>query len=654
MPKRPSARSVGSRSTSSWEGLAAGLCAGFVLGAIEAGWVAIRSGDLPDLGLLYWGPIAVSLIGALVGLAFAWIGRFGSAAHAVLRGRPLPAVTGFGFALGGTLFAGCVTVARWRLYLDFDSWTQTSGVSKMALLIVPISIGLLVWAIAWAISQYVSRPRVVAGCLLIGLSACAAGLYGSPMREPTNFESLRAVETANLSKRNAASPETHPDIVLIVADTLRSDFVSIYNPDSRARTPNIDGLAREGIRFANFCAESSWTKPTFATLFSGLHPRSHSAVNRFARLPSEVVTLAEVLRDAGYYTYGTSNANPNNSSAANFDQGFLEFHDLIPSRGWLGAPWSATRLVVYQRAVEPLAELFVGVDIHHFYLPADTYTNVVIDWLRGWRRPPNVPVFLALHYMDSHDPNLGGKTIGRIMSRGWRKTAENLPSLETMLAGYAGDIELMDRYLGRLFEQLRELGIFEDAIVVFTSDHGDEFLEHGSWGHGDTLYAEQLRVPLIVKLPGERAGGLVVHGLASQIDVAATLLSLAGVPTPKEIGGNVLVDAMGDTPQSGRKYCVASLEGRGNRMESIRSDDAELIRTEATNRADFEPIEFFDLTRDPGQTTNLANTGDPRQAVLARALDETLERADARRQKQSTMELGTGLRSQLRALGYFE
>ena len=184
----------------------------------------------------------------------------------------------------------------------------------------------------------------------------------------------------------------------------------------------------------------------------------------------------------------SSNANPNNASTANFDQGFAEWYDFTPSNAWWGVSWSTTHLIVYQRVIEPLMRSLLEYRVHHFYQPADAITDWTLAWLRDWKRPKNVPLFLSLQYMDPHQPHFFGVNEGTMMHRGWLAKGEGFPSLESIEAGYAGDIELMDRALGELFEGLRELGLYEDAIILFTSDHGEELLDHESWGHGENLY----------------------------------------------------------------------------------------------------------------------------------------------------------------------
>ncbi len=622
-------------------GLIAGACAGLLLGASEAVWIAISGDDLREVGILAWGPAVMALLCAPAGAVLALLAdRYG--------------VSPQGVAMGALFFASGPTVLRYRALIALKDPLDSGQISKLMIVCTALAAGLVLAAIGgWLASRLRSDRLVIVSLVLAGISV-GFGLLASTPRPPRDYSGIRQVETANLSKRNAASESTRPDIILIVADTLRSDFVSSYDPNSFAKTPAIDGLARDGIRFQNYCAQSSWTKPTFATLMTGLHPRTHTATRRTAVLPSEVTTLGEALQDAGYYTVGTSNANPNNSAWANFDQGFVEWYEFAPSNGWWGAPWSATQMIVYQRVIEPLMRTALGFRIRHFYKPGDDVTGWTLAWLRNWKRPANVPLFLSLHYMDPHQPHLAGAQVGPKMRHGWTRAEEGIPPLDTMRAGYAGDIETMDAALARLLEGLRELRFYDDAIVVFTSDHGDELLEHGSWGHGESLYAEQLRVPLVVKLPRAVGAGKAPRAIASQVDLPTTLLTLAGVPAPDAFQGNALLSLGGEVISTGNQTCLASLERNDERIEAIHSRDASLIRHHTGSKAEFTGAEFFDLARDPTQGENIAGRGDPREARLERVLRERLSAAEAARIDRKDVEIEAGLEAQLRALGYVE
>lgn len=625
-----------------FEGAVAGACVGAMLGASEAAWLAVRANGLRELELVVWTPIAMALAAALLGACVgALAGRAGRAPAASAMAILLLAAGPFWF--------------RYRVLIDAKDWIERDGISFSDVFAASVLLGCVLAALGWGFATRLRLPALVAASAILSALALGFGLAAHGAKPPRDFSGVRTVETANLSKRNARAATLRPDAFFIVVDSLRADHLSSHDPDSPASTPTIDAFARDAVRFANFCAQSSWTKPTFASLITGLHPRTHTAARRESQLPRDVTTLAEAFRDAGYYTVGSSNANPNNSAWANFDQGFTEWYEFAPSKAWWGAPWSATHTILYQRGIDALQRATVGYRVHHFYLPAEDLSRWAQDWLEGWRRPKNVPLFLSLHYMDPHQPHFGGREQGPMMNRGWLKEGVEHPSLETMREGYAGDVEALDAGLAILFDGLRERGLYDDALIVLTSDHGQEFLEHGSWAHGETLYIEQLAVPLIVKLPGNRGAGRVVEGVASQLDVPPTVLSLLEIEVPDAMQGRVLVESSGEVRESPSGGCFASLErGDGRHLEAVQREDATWIEVQAPGESGGTQPELYDRVADPAQQRNLAGRGDERERELSRALRAKLERFEGDRIDASQREIDADLEAQLRALGYLE
>src|SRR5439155_1628632 len=197
-----------------------------------------------------------------------------------------------------------------------------------------------------------------------------------------------------------AAPAGAPNVVLIMVDTLRADHLSCYG-STTVKTPHIDTLAADGLRWTSAFSQASWTRPSVATILTGLYPSSHGAVHKADRLPDRVDTLAEVLGRAGYHTVGFAD-NANVSQAFNFQQGFDEYHYLAPDF-FFAASEPAAQLALYS-GLRLVRERFLAhyVDVHHYYQPAEVVTAEVRRWLdRGAR---DEPFFLFAHYMDPHDP----------------------------------------------------------------------------------------------------------------------------------------------------------------------------------------------------------------------------------------------------------
>ncbi len=629
----------------SFEGVLAGSCAGVLIGVAEAGWLSSRAPDVSAVPLLLWAATAYALSCAPLGLAVAW--GMPGLAWVVGRttGRTLHANDVAVPAFAGALLLCGVWVGRARFYMDVAPSRETA---PAPLLVVGVSLacGLALAVAVVAVARWRGARALFAGSLI--LSGLAA--LGLALRHPA--PTTPASEIPVDAPVEALAKPGSPDVFLIVADTLGARYLNLYDRDAPARTPTLDALAADGVLVADHCAQSSWTKPGFASIVTGLRPRRHAALDQDAELPEGATTVAEVFAAHGYETLGYSNVNPNNSSGANFDQGFEHFIDLSPSDAWLGAPWSGTSLVLYRQAISPLAKRLVGANAHHFYQPADAYTDLVLKRLR--ERRDHRPLFALLHYMDPHSPYMGGRVQGRPMSGNPGHPAADTVSPEQLIRGHTADIEFMDAHLGRLVDGLRQLDLYEDAVIAFTSDHGEEIYEHAAWGHGDSLYEEVLRIPLILKLPKGAGKGTTRPGLTQQIDVAPTLLSLAGLEVPGEMTGRPVLGRDGTPPAEAAGFCFSTLQSRGNDMDAARNQGATLIRTRETDQERLAPFELYDLRRDPGQQRNLAGQGDPREGALEAALDQALDRDEANSLDASQMQTGSELESRLRALGYLE
>jgi choline-sulfatase len=415
------------------------------------------------------------------------------------------------------------------------------------------------------------------------------------------------------------SPQGPKHVLLVSVDTLRPDFLSIYNPKAR-RTPHIDRLAASAMVFEQARTESPWTKPSLCTLHTGLPPATHRVTQRFDVLHDKFDTLAERFAAAGYHT-GFIGRNHFLRSGTNLDQGFVDYA-AYPRRGYgpsLGAELATALALV----------------------PEDSPTSSELtDQARHWlRQRAGAPFFLWLHYFDPHLPYTppsrylpaAAKDETRLRSfddvRGVRTGHYRLDaSLREQIRDlYAAEVQYVDAEVGRLLAELETLGLYDDMLIVFVSDHGEEFWEHQGFEHGHTLYDELLRVPLLVKLPkSERVGRETARVSVAQ--VYPTMLAAAGLSAvgsdrlPRKAGlvtQGPLVDRDVSFVAQSPMYYDDKLSVMRNGRKLIRSlsDGGELL---------------FDLDSDPGeQRPILDETG-----VLRRELDAALQ------QQQRAAELG--------------
>jgi arylsulfatase A-like enzyme len=413
-------------------------------------------------------------------------------------------------------------------------------------------------------------------------------------------------------------------VVLISIDTLRRDHMSLYGYPRRT-TPGLEALAPESVVFEDAVSTSSWTLPAHASLLTATGPAVHRATSSKVGLSPSFPGLPRLLRDAGYFTQG------------------LATH-------------------VYLSSEYGFAE---GFDRHR-YLPetrAEEVTNQAIHFLES---KGDSDFFLFLHYYDPHwhydppppydrafDPEYRGRATGIWWDFKEQDASSIAPEdLHHIRALYDGEILYTDRQVERLLQEMKRLGVFENTLIVVTSDHGEEFLEHGEWEHQKTLYEEQLRIPLLIKLPGSSMGGRRVQGQVSLVDVAPTVLDVLGIEAPQTFEGRSLLDAArsGEAAESeawaetehtldgSRK--IASRRGASGEKAIFTLKEAEL------------DVELFDLARDPRESQNL----DPRERLsgFEKRLADYLAGAEARRgdRRETPVELGPEDLERLRALGY--
>jgi arylsulfatase A-like enzyme len=610
--------------------VAGGLLAGAAVGAAEAlaAWLhAHGAGEPPALG---WAIAAYGLVGGGLGL--------GAGVLAALLG-----IDGFGLGLAGVGAALGFAVARFRIIRDVFLEQLPPGpvpllVQLGALAVVAASAFALWRALRGADARRapLTRPAVATVVVLLLAAAAAGGARLWPAPPP-----------AAVAAR-AAAPAGAPHVLLIMVDTLRADHLSCYG-STRVRTPHIDALAEGGLRCANMFSQASWTRPSVATILTGLYPSSHGAIHKADILPDRVDTLAEMLQRGGYRTVGFAN-NANVSQAFNFQQGFDEYHYLAPDF-FFGASEPAAQLALYS-GLRLVRERFLArrVDVHNYYQPAEVVTAEVRRWL-DHRPPGNEPLFLFVHYMDPHDPYFPHPFTGE----GYARVANPNPPpalADKLHRLYEGEVAYLDEHLGVLFDDLRKRGLYDQTLVVLTADHGEEFHEHGGWWHGTTLYDEQIHVPLLVKPARAGAPARVMEELTTSLDITPTILAAARLPATPTLQGHALPLDGGAAPARQSVFAEEDLEG--NVLQAVRTREWKLVTANPGNPRGLAPEELFDLPHDPGEHANAIGKA-PAEAELMRAeLGKSV--LQARAHAGATQQGGADAATQerLRALGYVQ
>ena len=610
-------------------GVAGGMLAGALVGALEAlaVWMSRAGGvALPPLG---WAVAVYGLVGGLGGCAAGVVAL-------VLR-------TGaFGMALGGIAAALGFVVGRFRIirdvFLEQAPHGPVAAIVQVVALLTVVAVAVVVWrALRQADEQRgaLTRPGVVAALIaLVALGWTVVARLTAPEPMPTVVGGGQA-------------PAGAPNVILITVDTLRADHLSTYGYGG-VRTPHIDSLAASGTRYDRMFAQASWTRASFGTIFSGLYPSSHGAVHKADVLSDRVETLAEVLTKGGYYTVGFPN-NVNVSAAFGFGQGFAEYHYLAPDL-FFHADEAAAELTLYS-ALRLVRERFFArfVDVNFYYRPAEYVVDRVQAWLDG-ATAKRTPFFLYLHFMDPHDPYM----VHPFNGVGYARVALPNPSAamaETLRATYDGEIAYLDREVGRFLDDLKRRGLYDDALIVFTADHGEEFHEHGGWWHGTTLYDEQIGVPLIVK-PPRGMTGRVVDELVTSLDIAPTILRAAGAAPPVVMQGHALPLDGGAVPA--RESVFAEEDFEGNVLHAVRTRTWKLVTANPGNPRGLEPEELYDVARDPKEATNVATSDPTRREEMRAALGRMTLEAKAHAGGGSQVDVDSATKDRLKALGYAE
>jgi arylsulfatase A-like enzyme len=323
-----------------------------------------------------------------------------------------------------------------------------------------------------------------------------------------------------------------------MVDTLRADKVHVFNPKTRVQTPNYDAFAADATRFAWAQVPGTWSLPSHASLLTGVYPTVHKAVAHEARLSKDVPFVAEDMKKAGYRTAMFS-SNGYVSSKWGFDRGWDVDRNFIreslpngaeylwkTGKAWILPGLKADkRDFVYLATVEP----------HVIYNPPKSFL------VKYWDKPYTGPI----------KPALTGVQLGSIKAGKLKVNDNDKAYLEAL---HDAEITQSDAAFKTFIDDLKAAGVYDKSVVVVVSDHGDQFYEHGSVGHGDTVYQELTHVPLIIRAPGLFPKGHVVEADVEITDVYATMLALAGITPLPIVEGTSLVplvfDELGGSPRA--------------------------------------------------------------------------------------------------------
>ena len=490
---------------------------GLVAGLAEAGLTGIKRFVLDrfvrvGLDIAWMAPLANAIAFAIIGLLLVGAARLWAPI-----GRP---------QVAAFVFAFCSFMSILLMYYPLHTFARW----------------LLALGLAWQVARFAAaRPRGFERLLARGLAAMVALVILLAIATTVGPRVVYRRHVAGLP----AAPPSAPNVLLIVWDTVRAKNLSLYGYH-RATTPRLEAWARSSVVFEQASSTSPWTLPSHASLLTGQWAQ-HLSTNWEQAMDEEPRTLAEVLSGHGYVTAGFIANTYYCGNELGLARGFGRYDDYVVSSRELLISSTLLRTIANSGVVRRM----VG---SHDNLPRRTATEITDQFL-GWHADVDGrPFFAFLNYFDAHEtylppppfdrafgegPPPGSPAVVQDVRRSLRRDWAQRPADEIRreVNMYDGAIAYLDAELDRLLATLQARGVLDDTLVIVTSDHGEQFGEHGLFLHGNSLYRPLLDVPLLLRFPASAPAARRVTARVTLRDIAATVLDLLGVTDPVGLPG---------------------------------------------------------------------------------------------------------------------
>jgi arylsulfatase A-like enzyme len=513
--------------------------------------------------------------------------------------------------------------------------------------------------------------RAAAALVCAGALGMACGCSPTEVGGSTASQETTTPRPLAASRNEQAQPQPPRLIVLLSLDTLRADHLGFYGYE-RFTSPVLDMIAAEGVVFEDASATSPWTLPSHASILTGMFPLSHGTLSMKTGLSPNVATLASHFRTAGYRTAAVVNSTWLKKETFGLTREFddnLYVQDVADRR--------APNNLVTEQAIEWMSEhrdgkLFLFVhyyDVHADYASQPFYEQLFVSPYTGfadgtgWQltRANFEDDYLAMCHddFDASKCSFGSSKEPWVVDSSVEKLHFDDEDVRHIIALYDAGIRQLDAEVGRLFTWMRREALLDETLLVITSDHGEEFMEHGRLDHFLPTWQEVLRVPLVLRGPGIPRGMRIPEPVSS-IDIAPTLLAIAGVEAPPEMEGLDLgqlirrgegVSAFLERSLYGEAAGGLSFDlvapGAFPVFSSLRRGPYKLIHESKGDR-----YALYDLSNDPREQQDLASTQPEVTRALIAQMRERYSNLSGTGADSETVELSDEDIERLRSLGY--
>lgn len=631
-----------------------GAILGAELAALEGAWMALkenlptRSFDPALRAVMLTNALLFCGLGGLLGLFLP--GRWTPKLCALALGGSIW-ILSYHLGILGTII-GAIVVAAWCLW-----FLRMGPRGRLVALVADVAVILAIWATPLESEKF--------GFFAEWLGAEAPIALGEPLSD----QELAALPNGRL-----------PNIVFLTIDTLRADHLGSYGyaPPAGAppQSPVLDQIAAEGTRFEAAYAQAPWTRPSVASLFTGLYPASHDVITQYQRMGADLPTISTMLKSRGYRTACFS-ANPQVSPAFGFHRGYDQFWNSYSSLAETTAVW-ALRHKVAAIAFDLVPGLLGRVREAQAGVPgtdAASVNQAISTWLdrEDAAELKEQPLFLYVQYLDPHDPYHAPDTPADVehLDESFLHAPQSLPphplkgstlppvddaTLAALKAAYDREIRFVDARLGEMLEDLRARGLYQEGdYLIVTSDHGEEFYDHDQWLHGRSLYEEMVRIPLLIHGPSVPVGK-VIEAPVELTDMVETLAGMTGRESGFPTHGMDLFPLMVGRDSGSNELAYSHRPNEAHPIYMLRAGSHKLLQFGNAIEGGEEPLRLaFDLSTDPDELSPLPEAGGQEWERLHELLTQFMDgEAEYMRSGSSTVNLTGSVKEGLGALGYID